>query len=190
MSKKKSDLQTLWEELNQSDAERSRQILEATLRQRAQSYAAPLRETQTYAEDEIYQVLSFQLGSESYGVDVAVIRGIRPLERLTRVPSVPNFYEGVVNVRGQIISVLDLRAFFGMDAPEIDNAELVLVGAADMTLALLAERVEDVEMIPRTAVEPVEMSYSRGISHSRLIILDMLSLLNDERLIVGGKSAS
>lgn len=190
MSKKKSDLQSLWEELNQSEAERNQQILESTLRQRAQQYAAPLRETKTYADDEIYQVLSFQLGSESYGVDVAVIRGIRPLERITRVPSAPNFYRGVVNVRGQIISVLDLRAFFGMEAPEIAKAELVLVGLGDMTLALLAERVEDVEMIPRSSVEPVEMSYSRGISHSRLIILDMLNLLNDERLIVGGKSAS
>lgn len=190
MSNKKSDLQALWEELNQNEAERSQQVLEATLSQRARQYAAPLREAQNYSEDEIYQVLSFHLGNESYGIDVAVIRGIRPLERLSRVPAAPNFYRGVVNVRGQIITVLDLRAFFGMDAPALPKAELVLVGAGDMTLALLAERVDDVEMIPRTMVEPVEMSYARGISHSRLILLDMISLLHDERLIVGGKSAS
>jgi purine-binding chemotaxis protein CheW len=191
MPTNKSDLQTLWEELNQSEEERSRQALEETLSQRARQYAAPLRETKTYAEDEVYHVLSFRLGSETYGVDVDVIRGIRPLEHLTRVPSAPDFYRGVVNVRGQIISVLDLRAFFGMESSEkFPKAELVLVGAGDMTLALLAERVDDVETIPRNMVESVEMRYARGISHSRLIILDMISLLNDERLIVGGKSSS
>jgi purine-binding chemotaxis protein CheW len=191
MPTNKSDLQALWEELNQSEEQRSSQVLEEILNQRARQYAAPLRESKSYAEDEVYQVLSFRLGSESYGVDVEVIRGIRPLERLTRVPSAPDFYRGVVNVRGQIISVLDLRAFFGMEASEkFPKAELVLVGAGDMTLALLAERVDDVETIPRSMVEAVEMRYARGITHSRLILLDMLSLLNDERLIVGGKSSS
>jgi purine-binding chemotaxis protein CheW len=191
MSNKKSDLQTLWEELNQSDEERSRQVLEEILSQRARSYALPLHDTKTYAEEDVYQVLSFKLGNESYGIDVGIIQGIRPLERLTRVPSAPNFYSGVVNVRGQIISVLDLRAFFGMDVSEkFPKPELVLVGSGDMILALLAERVDDVETIPRTMVEPVEMNYARGISQSRLILLDILSLLNDERLIVGGKSNS
>ena len=191
MSDKKSDLQALWEELNQSDDERSRQVLEEILSQRARSYAAPIRESKSYSEEDVYQVLSFKLGSESYGIDVAIIRGIRPLERLTRVPSAPEFYRGVVNVRGQIISVLDLRAFFGIEASEkFPKPELVLVGSGDMILGLLAERVDDVETIPRSMVEPVEMTYARGISQSRLILLDIISLLNDERLIVGGKSNS
>jgi len=181
-----NDLQTLWEELNQSEEERQQQALNQRLRERAQQYAKPQRQEQSFAEDAVYQVLVFALGDERYALDVTVVRGVRTRGHVTRVPGTPAFYRGVVNVRGQIISVLDLRFFFGLNAEVTERAqELVLVEAGELELGLLANHVEEVLTIPKATVEPIEMKYARGVTAERLVILDIEFLFDDDRLIIG-----
>lgn len=184
-----AELESLYKQLNQSDDERRNVELEMRLKQRAKQYAAPQRNEAAYSADEVYHVITFSLGSERYGVDVATIRSVRTADHIARIPAVPKFYRGVINMRGQIVSVLDLRYFFDMPVDErISPREIVVVEAADLTLGLVADHVEDVLTIPRVAVEPVDARYARGVTMGRLVVLDIETLFSDDRLIISGDS--
>lgn len=183
------NLQALWEELNQDDTQREQGNLQTRLQQRAKVYATPQKYDTTYGEDEIYHLLTFQLGKERYAVDVAHVRGVRPLGSITRVPGIPNFYRGVINMRGRIVTVLDLRYFFNIDTDKSDMPpELVIAETEDLFIALLAHYIEEVTIIPRETVEAVDVKYARGVTAERLVILDIQTLFSDDRLIIGGKA--
>ncbi|HRL11421.1 MAG TPA: chemotaxis protein CheW [Aggregatilineales bacterium] len=154
------------------------------LRQRAEQYAAPLKRRDETLADAL-TVLTFRLGAETYGVDVAAVRAVRQLPRVTVVPAVPAFYRGVVNLRGQIISVLDLTAFFDLP-PDVDAGELIVVAAANLELGLLARHVEDVQTVPRSTLKPLDsIRWALGVTAEQLVVLDIQQLLMDERLIIG-----
>ena len=174
----------IWDNLDWDD-ERRAQFLQERLRQRARQYAAPYDEESGI--ENRHTVLVFQLGSERYGIEVSVVRGVRPLERLTRVPGTPAFYRGVVNMRGKMITVLDLSAFFGV-ADETDQArELAIVRASGLELALLADHIEGILDVPKASLEPIEeMRYALGVTRERLVILDVPAIFEDERLMVNG----
>jgi purine-binding chemotaxis protein CheW len=160
-------------------AAREREIL----RQRADAYAAPVKAGDETADQ--LTLLTFRLGSEYYGVQVDVVRGVRVMPRLTPVPSVPPMYRGVVNLRGQIITVLDLAAFFELERDE-QASELVIVEAAGLTLGLLAAHVQDVTRLRRDVLQPFDyFRYTLGITADRLVVLDIPLMLQDERLIIG-----
>jgi purine-binding chemotaxis protein CheW len=186
-----SNLNALWEELNQDDSQREQENLQTRLQHRAKQYATPQKQEITYGENEVYHVLAFQLGKERYALDVAHVRGVRPVESLTRVPGVPTFYRGVINVRGRIVSVLDLRHFFNIPVDKSDlPPELIIAETEDLYLALLAHHIEEVTSIPRETVEVVDVKYARGVTSERLVLLDIQTLFSDERLIIGGKADS
>ncbi|MCB9453814.1 MAG: chemotaxis protein CheW [Anaerolineaceae bacterium] len=185
------DWEAVWKGLNWDDDMRQASADDQRLRQRAEQYAAPITAPDDLGEDAL-TVLSFDLGAETYSVDVALVRGVRPLNRLVRVPGAPLFYPGVVNVRGKIITVMDLRPFFGIPIPTdkevIVPDEVVLVRANHLEIALLAHQVNGVQTIPRGAIHPLDnMRYTRGITLERMIMLDMEHLLADDRIIVGTK---
>jgi purine-binding chemotaxis protein CheW len=156
------------------------------LRQRTLDYAQPVTELDSLL-DQQETMLVFELGGEKYGVDVMMIRAVRTIQQVTRVPGAPAFYPGVINVRGQIITVLDLRSFF--DVPtraEVLPEEVIIVQGNQLRLGLLAERVLDIQNMPQAAIQPVEsLPYSQGMTAERVILLNMSQLLNDSRLIVG-----
>lgn len=179
------DWDALWRELTWDADEREQSALRNRLRERAAQYAA--RPQDDAAQDaDVYNVLVFRLGEERYGLDVAYVRGVRPLRRLTRVPGVPNFYRGVVNLRGQMTTVLDLRLFFdlGGDTSTLPR-ELVLVAAHDLHLALLADHVSDLLRIHKRDVAELDMRYAHGVTADHLTLLDADALFTDDRLIVG-----
>jgi purine-binding chemotaxis protein CheW len=177
------ELQALWDDLNQPERERQQSELEKRLRQRAQQYVTASDDVP--ADADVYRLLTFSLGSERYGLDVSIIRGVRTVTRVTRVPGVPAFYRGVVNVRGRIISVLDLRLFFDLSVLDTPPPrEIVLVEAHDLYIALAADHIEDVQNIPHAAVEPTDGDYTHGVTMGRLVVLDGERLFRDERLII------
>jgi purine-binding chemotaxis protein CheW len=182
------DWEAVWKSLNWDDESRQQSADQERLRQRARHYAEPIKEADVIPENA-RTVLTFDLGSERYGVDVMVVRGIRPLGKVARVPGVPPFYRGVVNVRGQIRSVLDLRAFFQIPYEEemIVPDEVVICYSGHLELALLAHQVIGVETVPPAAIKAIEhMPYTWGITKERIILLDIPGLFTDERLIIGG----
>lgn len=186
------DWEEIWESLAWEDQESDEAALQKRLHQRAQQYAAPLQQEQI-ASDEDKTVLVFVLGEEHYGVDVMCVRSVRTIHKVTRVPGTPHFYRGVVNVRGQVITVMDLRLFFEIPIDEDlePPSELVVVRSYGLEIGLLAHNVEGVITVPRDRIEPVDnMRYALGVTPDRLVLLDVVHMLEDDRLIVGGKDDS
>jgi len=187
------DWDSIWQSLDWDDEDRQQEAIQERLHQRAQQYAKPSKQqaNDQLEQDNVYQLLTFDLGAERYGIDVNVVTSVRSTSKLTRVPGAPPFYRGVVNVRGQIVTVLDLRILLslGMDTSEIPP-ELIVVKYNKLELAILADHVSDVERIPVEVVEPMEMTYARGVTLGRLVVLDTEQLLTDERLFLGGADNS
>jgi purine-binding chemotaxis protein CheW len=171
--------------------------IQARLKRRAQQYAEPLP---TADDEATLALLSFRVGSaahgERYGLLAAHVSSVRPLQHLTRVPHAPPFYRGVVNVRGRITSVLDLRRLLGMsDDPDSEAQasarELVIVAHRNLQVALLADHVEGVQHYLMTDIIPAfeqERSFTVGVTTDRLVVLDIQRLLESERLIAKGQA--
>lgn len=177
----------LWKELDWEDESRHDEVIQQRLRQRARQYASALPERQQDVSD-IRNMLSFQLGDEQYAVDVMLVRTVRPVSKITPVPGTPAYYRGVVNIRGQIITVIDLRLFFDMDVDLRETPdEMIVVQASSLELGVLAHRVRDVVAIPAGIVESLDdVRYAFGITEDHIILLDIERMFEDERLIVGG----
>lgn len=186
------DWDEIWKSFAWNDGANAEEAITRRLQQRARQYAAPTRSLDVVTEDA-RTVLAFGLADERYGVDVMVVRGVRTVDRIVRVPGTQAFYRGVVNVRGQVLTVIDLRVFF--DIPVNDELrvpdELVVVQAAGLQIGLLAHDIEGVMTIPTSEFEPVDnMRYALGVTTDQLVLLDIPRLLEDDQLIVGGKEES
>ena len=189
VEKHEIDWATLWKSLDWEDESHRREAAHQRLHKRALQYAKPVEDADIVGDT--HTLLVFHLGTETYAVDVMVVRGIRLLAemtKITRVPGAPRFYRGVVNIRGQITSVLDLRLFFEMTVDEQSRPrELVIVQANKLEIGLLADHVEGVMTIPHEAIEPLEDThYALGITMERQIVLDVEQMFTDDRLIIGG----
>lgn len=182
------DWETVWKSLDWDDDDRQQSGESERLRQRARQYAATSRDKTELAGDS-RAVLTFDLGKEQYGVDVMLVRSVRTVTRIARVPGVPRFYQGVINVRGRIITVMDLRYFFDIAVQdEADQpGELVIVRSNNLEIGLLAHQVNGVVSVPLAAIRPIEhMPYMLGMTGGHVVVLNIIQLFEDERLIVGG----
>jgi purine-binding chemotaxis protein CheW len=179
------NFQAIWDSLEWHD-DTQLAAIQKRLKQRAQQYAAPIKERTT--PEDVENILSFQLGDEQYGVDVMLVRAVRPVTKITRVPGTPAFYRGVINVRGQILSVLDLRLFFEVNANETyAPEELVIVRAIGLEIGLLAHHINGVVSIPHGAIHlPGDTRFARGVTEDRLVILNVGQIFESDRLIIGG----
>lgn len=180
------DWQAIRESLDWNAAEKAAQRLQ----QRATQYAAPLKQVEE-TTGHVLNVLTFTLGTEQYGVDVMAVRAVRPLPKVTPVPGTPPFYSGVVNLRGQIVTVFDLRRFFDIATPHDAGRaprELIIVNTNQLEMGLLASHVKGVMSVPAEAIQQYEsVRYAYGVTAARLVILDIAALFEDERLIIGGQ---
>lgn len=138
------------------------------------------------------EILEFLLAYERYGIEMSWVRETCPLKDLTPIPCTPPFVLGLINVRGEIISVIDLKKFF--DLPEkglTDLNKVVIVHGGDMTFGILADEILGVRPVPGDAIQPtlptltgIREEYLKGITGERTIILDGSRILNDRRIIV------
>ena len=127
------------------------------------------------------QVVSFKLGSEEYGVDIAQVQEINRMVAVTHVPRGPQFMEGVINLRGQLIPIIDLRARFGMARAEhTKNTRIVVTEIGAKRVGMVVDSVSEVLRLPVEDIEPapemitgVDTEYIRGVGkiEDRLIIL-------------------
>jgi purine-binding chemotaxis protein CheW len=130
--------------------------------------------------DEI-QLVVFELGDERYGLDIATVYEIIRHQPITAVPQAPAFVEGVINLRGRIIPVVDLRDRFGMaSGSQTKASRIVVCDAAGTRVGLVVDGVSEVLMVPSDAIESTpdvaaghDAGYLRGIAKlgERLIIL-------------------
>jgi len=130
---------------------------------------------------ETIQVVSFSLGNEEYGVDISQVQEINRMVQITHVPRAPHFMEGVINLRGQLIPIIDLRARFGMARAEhTKNTRIVVTEIGGKRVGMVVDAVSEVLRIPVEQVEEapemisgVETEYIRGVGKlgDRLIIM-------------------
>jgi purine-binding chemotaxis protein CheW len=127
------------------------------------------------------QVVSFKLGSEEYGVDIGQVQEINRMVAVTHVPRAPQFMEGVINLRGQLIPIIDLRTRFGMDRAEhTKNTRIVVTEIGTKRIGMVVDSVSEVLRLPLEQIEEapdmisgVDTEYIRGVGKldERLIIL-------------------
>lgn len=160
------------------------------LKERAQILALEAVTAET--ADESIEVLEFLLAHEQYAVESLYVREVYPLEELTPLPCTPGFVLGIANLRGEILSVLDIKKFFDLPETGLTNLNKVIVlESADMVFGILADAISGVRRIPRAGIQPslptltgIREDYLLGVTAERVVILDAEKLLAAERLIV------
>lgn len=138
-----------------------------------------MRDTQTAEPEE--QLVVFHLAGEVYGVDIGRVQEIIRMTAITSLPSAPEFVDGVINLRGRVIPVVDLKRRFGLEQPgSAKGSRIVVVDAGEHTIGMVVDAVSEVLRLPAGVVEPpspvvttLESDYIRGIAklENRLIIL-------------------
>ena len=134
----------------------------------------------TYADGEV-QLVVFRLGREEYGVGILQVQEIKRMTDITRVPRTPQYIKGVINLRGSVLPVLDLRKRLNLPAQEdSDDTRIIIVKVDDITVGMIVDLVSEVTAInqdnielPSTVVGGVAANYLSGVGKQddRLIIL-------------------
>lgn len=147
------------------------------------------------SRDEILQLVTFNLGVEEFGVDIHALQEIIRMMAITRVPKAPSFVEGVVNLRGQVIPIIDLRKRIGLDTFETHDkaTRIMVVQLARKTVGFIVDAVGEVKRIPSRVVEPpppivagIESEYIKGVGKlddRLLILLDLNKLLSEDERV-------
>ena len=135
----------------------------------------------TVIEVDEKQLVIFDLAAETYGVDIGSVREIIRMQEITKVPRTPNFVEGVINLRGKVIPVIDLRKRFGFQQAEATkDTRIVVVDIDGNDIGVVVDAVTEVLRLSADAVEPptgvittADSDYLLGIAklETRLIIL-------------------
>ncbi|MDO8787422.1 MAG: chemotaxis protein CheW [Sulfuritalea sp.] len=160
------------------------------LRERALALAAEPGETQTL--DQSIEVVEFLLAHERYAVESLHVREVYPLENLTPLPCTPAFVLGIVNLRGEILSVIDLRKFFDLPQTGLpDLNKVIVLESGNMVFGILADVILGVRRIALAEIQPslptltgIREKYLKGITPDRTVVLDAGKLLADEDIVV------
>jgi purine-binding chemotaxis protein CheW len=163
---------------------------ERILRARAKTLATPARRSSPAGA--MLELLEFRLASERYALETRHVRDVHPLRDLTPLPGTPAFVLGIVNVRGRILPVLDLKKFF--DLPErglTDLHRIILVQGNDLEFGLLADVIVGVHSVAADTLQPslptltgIRAEYLKGIGEDRLVVLEVERILADPKIIV------
>jgi purine-binding chemotaxis protein CheW len=171
------------------DVEPAEAQRDAIFARRAEALAAtPPADTSVDA----FEALVFALGRERYAFPRTQVREVRPPGELTALPGAPAFIAGLVNVRGRIVAVLDLRVLFGARPDSAVVQSLVLVAHPRGDVAILATGRPSVQMLltagmgqlPAGVPAGLDPAYVRGVTPDLVIVLDAEHLLADSRLVV------
>ncbi|HOO73060.1 MAG TPA: chemotaxis protein CheW [Spirochaetota bacterium] len=137
-------------------------------------------------EGEILQIVSFLLDDVEYGVDILAVHEILRYPDITRLPNTPDFIRGVINLRGNVIPVVDVRVRFGLQVGEItDLTRIIVIESEDKEVGLLVDNVYQVVRLPESHVdEPSELiegvseEFIKGIGRLKDRLIVILNLGN------------
>ena len=153
-----------------------------------------LEQTETragVAGNELLQLVSFNIGSEEFGVDILKVQEINRMVEITKVPQAPNYVEGVINLRGKVIPIVDLRKRFNFEQKEYDkNTRIVVVDIMGSIMGMVVDSVSEVLRLPSNTIEPppeivtgINSEYIKGVAKLEdrlLIFLDLSKVINIE----------
>jgi purine-binding chemotaxis protein CheW len=138
------------------------------------------------------EVVEFMLANECYGIESNFVREVYPLKDYTPLPCTPPFVLGLLNVRGRIISAIDIKKFFDMPAKGINDLnKVIIIHDYRMEFGILADSILGVREIAMNDIQPplptltgIREQYLRGVTRERTVILDARKLLADNKIIV------
>jgi purine-binding chemotaxis protein CheW len=167
-------------------AEETQRILQ--IRALALAQESSLEET----TDESIDVVEFTLAYERYAVESRYVRQVASLESLTPLPCTPAFLLGIVNVRGEIFPVIDLKKVFELPEKGLtDLNKIIVLQSGKILFGILADTIVRVRRILVTHIQPslptltgVRENYLKGVTPERLVVLDAEKLLTDKNMIV------
>jgi len=147
--------------------------------------------TSTQVNEMIYQLVSFVVENEEFGVDILKVQEIIRTVEITRVPKSPEFVEGVINLRGKIVPVIDLRKRFGIAKKDHDNeTRIIVVELSDKVVGFLVDKVKEVIRVEKSIIEPppelttsIKANYITGVAKLQdrlLILLDLDKVLSSD----------
>jgi purine-binding chemotaxis protein CheW len=160
----------------------------AILQTRAEELAAEHGEDRV--DENSLEVLEFVLASEHYALESMHIREVYPMKEFTLIPGTPSFVLGLINIRGQILSVIDIRRFFDLPVKGLSDLNRVMVVQTPaMELGILADRIVGVRHVPLNDLQPalptmtgIRSEYMRGITREGLVVLDVPKMVADPKL--------
>jgi len=169
-----------------STPEERKQILRARARVLARESAKP------DTAGESIEIVEFLLTNETYGIESSFVREVYPMKDLTPLPCTPSFVFGIINVRGRVVSVIDIKKFFDLPEKGLTDLNKVIVVHNDaMEVGMLADAMVGVRSIPFKEIQPslptltgIRAEYLKGVTKERLIILDMEKFLSDRSIVV------
>ena len=141
--------------------------------------------------NEILQLVSFKIANEEFGVDILNVQEINKMTQITKVPNAPDFVEGVINLRGRVIPIIDLRTRLKLEKkPHDKDTRIIVVEIANKTVGFIVDAVNEVLRIPTSIIEPppqlatgIDSDFIRAVGKLEdrlLILIDLEKVLTEK----------
>jgi purine-binding chemotaxis protein CheW len=139
---------------------------------------------------DVLTVVEFRMAHETYAIELNRIRVIHPLKTLTVIPGVPDFIRGIINLRGEIVSVVDLKVFFDLPHDGLTRlSQVIILSSGEMEFGILTDEILGISEIPKNAVQAslatltgIRADYLKGVTGDGRVVLDEAKLLSDEKM--------
>ncbi len=143
--------------------------------------------------DELLQWVTFRLGDETYGINVMMVQEVLRVSEIAPVPGAPDYVIGIINLRGNVVTVVDTRCRFGLPSRETDDlSRIVIIESNEQVIGILVDSVaevvelsgDDIEMAPNVGNEE-SSRYIQGVTSQNgelLILVDLNKFLSDEEV--------
>ncbi len=159
------------------------------LKQRADALAIKPEKKE---EDESIEIVEFQLAHEKYGIESIFVREVYPLKDLTPVPCTPSFVAGLINVRGEILSVIDIKKFFNLPEEGLtDKSKVIIICNDRIEFGILADEIVGVDLILIRKLQStiptltgIRAKYLKGVTAGQIVVLDAEKILSDKKIII------
>ncbi|GGO67448.1 chemotaxis protein CheW [Bowmanella pacifica] len=141
--------------------------------------------------DEVLQWVTFRLGEETYGINVMQVQEVLRYSEIAPVPGAPDYVLGIINLRGNVVTVIDTRARFGLEANDVtDNTRIVIIESEQQVVGILVDSVAEVVYLKSSEIDSApnvgteeSAKFIQGVSNrdgELLILVDLNKLLTDE----------
>ena len=146
---------------------------------------------QNLAEDEVLQWVTFQLENETYGINVMLVQEVLRYTEIAPVPGAPEYVLGIINLRGNVVTVIDTRSRFGLPSGDVsENSRIVIIEAEKQVIGIMVDSVAEVVYLRSSEIDAApavgteeSAKFIQGVSNrdgQLLILVDLNKLLSDE----------
>jgi purine-binding chemotaxis protein CheW len=162
------------------------------MRERARAMARPIEEVVETGAQLV--IVEFRLAKERYAIEQKHVREVSRVSELTTLPGTPGFVVGIINVRGQLLCVIDMKKFFDLpDEGITDLHAVIIVKVGQIELGILADIVVGVRSIPASSLQGalatltgIRAEYLKGVSDEHVAVLDVERIVKDPKITVNG----